>query len=331
MHASIIICTRNRADSLQETLKSFEQINLPKTISVDLLVVDNGSSDHTKQVVHQCTLSHIPVRYVFEERKGLSRARNRALRETAGEIILFTDDDVRPSLNWIAGMCQPLTNGQAEAVAGGVRPAPHLLTPWLLNSPDKWMVALTDGVGQRYLRDDESLIGASMGFLRRVLEKVPEFDVELGAGAIGSAEDTVFTKQLKLAGYRCYADFEITVEHHFDPNRLTVPAFLDLARAIGRSAAYIQYHFEHKVVTLPSLKLKWIRLMRSLRPRGSLTSPDEGPPHVEVHEAFREAFFAQYMIECRRPRNYERLGLIKVRGIKDDANDRSAVIHGSHS
>ena len=109
----MIICTRNRAESLRQTLKSFECLEVPVGFKVDLLVVDNCSDDHTKQVILESPLKHIPVRYQLEERKGASYARNRGLKETTGEIILFTDDDVRPLPNWIGGMCQPLIDGNS--------------------------------------------------------------------------------------------------------------------------------------------------------------------------------------------------------------------------
>ena len=316
MHVSMIICTRNRAESLRQTLKSFECLEVPVGFKVDLLVVDNCSDDHTKQVILESPLKHIPVRYQLEERKGASYARNRGMKETTGEIILFTDDDVRPLPNWIGGMCQPLIDGKAEAVQGGVRAAPELFTPWLANSPDKWMVALTKGEGQRYFEEGDALIGASMCFVRSVLEKVPGFDVEVGPGALGSCEDTIFTKQLQVVGYRCYANLDLYVEHHFDPKRLTKEGFLNVARAIARSSAYIDYHFEHKTISLPQLKYAWAWLRKLMRPISPFEPASEVATHNQVCDAYRNAYYGQYLIECRRPRNYERHGLRKIHGIQ---------------
>src|SRR5258708_3514138 len=128
--ASIIICTCNRAESLKETLASMTSLAVPADLSVELVVVDNGSTDHTKNVVAHCAIPDISVRYVLESRRGQCFARNRGISETTGEVIIFTDDDVRPAHNWIEGMCRPILTGLADAVAGGVHIAPHLQRPW---------------------------------------------------------------------------------------------------------------------------------------------------------------------------------------------------------
>jgi glucosyl-dolichyl phosphate glucuronosyltransferase len=67
---SIIICTRNRAESLLQTLESIGQCEIPADMPAELLVVDNGSVDHTREVVEQTALPNMRVRYVLEPKKG---------------------------------------------------------------------------------------------------------------------------------------------------------------------------------------------------------------------------------------------------------------------
>src|SRR4029450_8136983 len=92
---SIIICTRNRAESLKPTLESIGRASIPQGWNVELLVVDNGSTDHTKSVLNETVMTNVTLRCVYEKTPGLSNARNAGIRETTGEIILFTDDDAR--------------------------------------------------------------------------------------------------------------------------------------------------------------------------------------------------------------------------------------------
>ena len=120
LRVSIIISTRNRADSLRETLASLKTVMVPADTAVELIVVDNASTDRTPQVIGAFNPSHISLRYVRESRPGLSRSRNAGLAASAGDIVLFTDDDVRAPGNWIDGMCRKITTGDADAVAGGV-------------------------------------------------------------------------------------------------------------------------------------------------------------------------------------------------------------------
>jgi glycosyltransferase involved in cell wall biosynthesis len=47
---SIVVCTRNRADALSKTLRAISRLVVPPGIAVELLVVDNGSTDDTQSV-----------------------------------------------------------------------------------------------------------------------------------------------------------------------------------------------------------------------------------------------------------------------------------------
>src|SRR4051812_6074694 len=97
---SIAICTYNRAKSLALVLQSLsEQQNIDPG-AVELLIVDNNSDDQTAEVV-AAYAPKFPVRYIFEKQQGLSHARNRAAVEFFGNILLFTDDDVRLAPNWL--------------------------------------------------------------------------------------------------------------------------------------------------------------------------------------------------------------------------------------
>ena len=138
---SIIICTCNRSVALRETLTSFAELDIPLQMSVELIVVDNASTDDTAEVVASCNLTAIQVRYVHEPCRGKGYAYNRGMTEAQGEVFLFTDDDMRVPANWIAGMCEPVLSGQADAVAGGVKIAPHLERPWMTPGHKAWFAA----------------------------------------------------------------------------------------------------------------------------------------------------------------------------------------------
>lgn len=138
---SIIVCTCNRAKALRQTLVSFAELDTPPRIPKELIVVDNALTDDTAEVVASCNLTAIQVRYVHEPRRGKGYAYNRGTAEAQGEVLLFTDDDMRVPANWIAGMCEPVLSGQADAVAGGVKIAPHLERPWMTPGHKAWFAA----------------------------------------------------------------------------------------------------------------------------------------------------------------------------------------------
>lgn len=92
---SVIVCTRNRCPALAHLLESLTRLAIPHDLSWELVVVDNGCTDGTALLLDSFA-SRLPVRRVFEGRKGLSRARNAGLAAAYGAILAFTDDDCIP-------------------------------------------------------------------------------------------------------------------------------------------------------------------------------------------------------------------------------------------
>jgi glucosyl-dolichyl phosphate glucuronosyltransferase len=231
---SIVICTRDRANSLAATLDSIQSVGIPNDFEVELLVVDNGSVDRTRLVVEEYRHSVLPASYIYEPRRGKGYAYNSAGALAKGNILLFTDDDVRVPRDWVEGMCRPITRGAAYAVQGGVRIAPHLERRWLRGSLRTWVAAVEDPQNA-----PEGLVGANMAFLREAFEITGGFDHRLGPGAAGFFDDTVFGWALKAAGKRLAYRPEIAVEHHFDPARLTLRSYMQTARKMAESHAIV--------------------------------------------------------------------------------------------
>ncbi|HEV2454699.1 MAG TPA: hypothetical protein VGY98_10575, partial [Verrucomicrobiae bacterium] len=145
-------------------------------------------------------------------------------------------------------------------------------------------------------------------------KSVPCFDPELGPGALGYADDTLFGLQLMEAGYEIkYADGAVVV-HHPDKSRLTRGAWLDAACQRARSNAYLLHHWKHAKIKFLWIRSLWLlmklNLRRILRPPPPLDS--EGCPYWEWSYVYDLAFYRQYRIERTRPRNYARHGLKKL-------------------
>jgi glycosyltransferase involved in cell wall biosynthesis len=233
---SIIVCTRNRADSLGPTLESIGRTIVPPGWNVELLVVDNGSTDSTATTVGAMTLPDLPIRYIWEPRKGKGYAYNTGMGAALGQVFLFTDDDVRVPVNWIEGMCRPIVDGEADAVQGGIRPAPHLERPWLTGMLRVWLAAVEDPA----CPPEGLLVGANMSFHRSALDVIGGFDPRLGPGAAGFYEETVFAWALRQAGKRISYQPGVSVEHHFDPDRLNLGSFISIAQRMAASRAIVE-------------------------------------------------------------------------------------------
>jgi len=306
---SILVCTRNRAESLACTLHALGTLQIPDGCKAELIVVDNGSTDNTPAILRDACVSNMTLGTLREEQPGQCRSYNRGIAAATGDILLFTDDDVRPPVDWIEKMTAPILRGDADAVAGGVRMAPHLCRPWIEDVHRDWL-ACSEGAGPKPII---SLVGANMALSRGVFEKVPGFDPEMGPGAIGHASDTLFSIQLQEAGFRIVAISNAVVEHHFQPDRLTRRAFQHQAAKRGEYNAYIAHHWHHVHFRLPRVRAlrEWLRLQWGRLSRFPDWMAHQSVPVWELHllESFHT--FRSYLKERRRPRNYDRRGLIK--------------------
>jgi glycosyltransferase involved in cell wall biosynthesis len=309
---SIIICTRNRAGTLRPTLESIGKATVPQGCTIELLVVDNGSSDHTEQVVRCTSFPQMTVRYIKEPRIGKSYAYNTGLSTATGEILLWTDDDVRVPTCWIEGICQPILEGNADAVAGGVVLPPHidpLSKEYLLKNRHGWVTS----THRLDPRRPGQMFGANMAFHRRVLDKVSRFDIELGPGpgGLGNCEDSLFSLQILAAGFKLVGALDVAVEHHFDLTLLNREVLMDAARKMGRSHAYIFHHWEHKKsrlavprLILCHLRRYWARCIDRHRNKTDRNISDQ-----DLRLEQELAFYREYIVQRRRGFKYSLRGL----------------------
>ncbi len=236
---SILICTKNRVGSLRETLESISRARVPRGWSVETVVVDNGSQDGTRDFVESFEFPWGRARFELESRCGVASARTRAIQAARGEVLLWTDDDVRVPRDWIEKMAAPILEGRSEVLAGGVVLAPGRERSWMGPCMRAWL-ASSEGL---HPERPGRMIGANMAFHRSVLCAVSSFDPALGPGALGMGEETLFSFQLEESGFRIDAVAGVHVQHAFDVSRLSAGGFLQIARAMGKSEAYIAYHW----------------------------------------------------------------------------------------
>ena len=112
---SIVVPTYNGARRIGKCLDAL--VSQPFGQQVEILVVNDGSSDDTASVVH----SFSGVRLINQSNAGPAAARNRGAREARGSIILFTDDDCVPMPGWIDAMLAPFQNPEVVGAKGVYR------------------------------------------------------------------------------------------------------------------------------------------------------------------------------------------------------------------
>lgn len=185
LSATILICTYNRAELLRSTLESLR--NLRTSRRWELIVVDNNSGDDTRQVVMAAAATFpVPVRYLYEPRQGKSCALNTGLAAARGDIVVFTDDDVRVTPEWLDGACGPLDDDPTIDYTGGpVRPLWGDDPPaWLdRQRGDLWgTLAILDYGSEPFVFEERRRVplGVNMAVRRTLIERIGGFHPELG-------------------------------------------------------------------------------------------------------------------------------------------------------
>lgn len=230
--ASVLICTYNRAALLQETLESLHSVRTVR--EWDVVVVDNNSSDDTREVVERAiALSAVPVTYVFEARQGKSYALNTGIEQCRGDIIVFTDDDVRVAPGWLDEGCRALEQDAAVDYAGGpVRPLWGAAPPdWLdQRRSDLWgTLAILDYGPDPFVFEDRLRVplGANMAVRRSLLDRIGGFHPELGRrgrSLLGQEQAEFFSRARAVQAKGVYVP-GMEVHHHVPAARLTKSYF----------------------------------------------------------------------------------------------------------
>ena len=227
MQASVIVCTYNRAESLGKTLSALCAQEVAPAVGWEIVIVDNNSRDDTPNVVRRVAAScaHRRIRYLFEPRQGLSYARNTGIREAQGDVLLFTDDDVRPAPDWLRKVLDGLVTHDAHACGGYIAPDWEAPPPrWLTNRFHGFLAVRTDRTDTyRITSAAEAPFGANMAVRRRVFDDIGMFDTERGrkADVLSGGEDIELFERILAAGYRVMFFGDASVHHRVEAFRLT--------------------------------------------------------------------------------------------------------------
>jgi glycosyltransferase involved in cell wall biosynthesis len=203
-------------------------MSISKDLPWELIIVDNNSTDNTKEIVEEYKIkSGLDVVYVFEEKRGLANARNSGIREAKGEIIAFIDDDVIVDRNWLVNLHKAFEIYNPAVMGGKVLIQGELPVP-------KWFSKnISDPLGV-FDRGDNIIIadsqynglvgiGANMSFKREIFDKFGFFKTDLGrkGNKLCMGEETELYWRIKNHGEKCiYYPFAI-IYHCIDSKRMS--------------------------------------------------------------------------------------------------------------
>ena len=248
LDATIAICTYNRADTLPHALAA----STGQTLSparYEVLVVDNNCTDATADIARATAEKHANVRVVREKQQGLSHARNRALIEAHGDVVVFVDDDALLTPAYLTRLAQVLVDEDNVGLIGGpVEPV------WLGEPPaefDKRLLAFMNtfdrGNERCELPRRDSLIGTNLAVPLSVAQQLGGFLPELGrsGGGLHGGEDTEYCQRVQEAGLRVIYDPGCRCQHINLPERGTWAGARQRAWQHGRANAAILRRSRH--------------------------------------------------------------------------------------
>jgi len=242
---TVILASYNRAQDLTRTLEGMVRTE-KKDLSVEFVVVDNGSKDQTKAVVESFS-KHLQMKYLFEPRSGKCAALNCALdRGGLGEIIVFTDDDVDVPPDWLASIRSVCDRWPEHSVFGGrinvIFPKENIPN-WAF---DPYISQLAFAA-HHYSNQECVYEGSDVPFgpnywvRGKVFDNGRRFDETIGPHPTNRmlGDETAFLLDLLHDGYRIVHSPMVIVSHRIQPKILHLPSIYRRAYDSGRGEAHI--------------------------------------------------------------------------------------------
>ena len=236
-----IICTHNRDSYLGAAIDSLLKQDYD---NYEVLVIDNASSDRTREVVNS-RLDDPRLKYYYEPVLGLSVARNRGAKETNAPILTYLDDDAEASPQWLKVIGEAYQENEKLAIVGG---KVTLIWPEGI-TPPKWISDdMARGLGLYDLGDEIVYIdnpnltprGLNYALRRRFLEEIGGFDPNLGRVGknLLSNEELYMTELALNKGWQVAYLPNALVAHNVAPERTKPGWFLRRSWWQGVSECY---------------------------------------------------------------------------------------------
>lgn len=206
---SVIVCTYNREEMLPQCLQSLANQTLDKN-TYEILVVDNNSSDNTKNAAAEFIKDHPYCTYLFEPQQGLSRARNLGWREARGEYVAFIDDDSTADTQWLTEALKIIEEKNPDIFGGAVFPLfPGGKPDWF-----KEQYGIRGDMGVSGWLEKGFIIGTNIFFRKSLLQEYGGFDPRLGMNGdnLGYHEETQLVYRALKEKRKVYFSKELIVK-----------------------------------------------------------------------------------------------------------------------
>ena len=257
---SVIICTYNREKYIYNILKSIAE-NTLSSEAYEIVLVNNNCTDRTEEECQRFChdFPNVQFRMVTEPNQGLSHARNRGIKESKGDLLVYVDDDALVNPEYLQTYSDFFASHPEADAAGGP------IIPQYETEEPSWMSHYTKSLltGYKYNGDTVKEFalndypgGGNAAYRASVFEQVGLFNVELGrkgASLEASEEKDIFQK-MRALGMKIYYLPTAILYHLIPETKLGEDYFNRLTYSIGRS---------ERIRTLKISKLQYIKRLFS--------------------------------------------------------------------
>lgn len=228
MRLDVVIPTYNRAWLLPRTLESLLAAERPEGLHVQVTVVDNRSTDGTRDLVE----SFIPrfegrLRYLFEAKPGRSHALNTGIAASSADLVGMIDDDEEVDPTWLRTIARAFEDPRTDFIGGPYLPVWGGVRPdWVGNAYGSVIGWVDSGTSIQQFGPgcDAMLMGGNAVIRRSLLERVGPYSGDLGrtpGGRLLSCEDEDMFARLLAVGARGFYRPDLIIHHYVAPERLT--------------------------------------------------------------------------------------------------------------
>ncbi|ARN71583.1 hypothetical protein BST91_07980 [Nonlabens tegetincola] len=263
---TIAICTYNRCSYLKKCLQSLlPQVNDER---VEVLVVDNNSTDITLKLVSFFKERYSFLKYVHEPIQGLSKARNTAFKSSKSLWIAYLDDDGIPHSDYVARLLYGVQNFDFDCYGGTYYAYYEIKKPKWLSNKFGSKPPLRKDVG---LIQRSELSGGIFVIKKNVLNSLEGFNPNYGMNGLkmGYGEENELQNRLLSKGYKLGYDPFLKMDHVVATYKLKWTWHVKRtyqSHKYTTDISYIKYDLSHTIITIyRALRKKIPEVFKKLR------------------------------------------------------------------
>jgi glycosyltransferase involved in cell wall biosynthesis len=240
---TVLMATYNGAATLPRVLEAYDRLEPPHG-GWRLVIVDNGSTDQTREVISAFT-DRLPLSYLLCPKKGQNAARNAGLSAVSGNLVVCSDDDALPEKNWLVKLREAADAHPSFTVFGGT-----ILPEWEV-PPEEWLpkwvplgpaYSLTQPAMEEGPVSPGLVFSPNMAIRSAVFREGYRFDEQIGpqGSSYPMGSETEFIKRLARNRFECWHCKDAVVRHIVRSHQMTKNWVLRRAVRFGRGQYRIQ-------------------------------------------------------------------------------------------